>query len=288
MKNNSAALSPDNKIINGLWVCEKGGLLSNMELLCIHSFCANGHDFRLWVYNDIVNAPKNTTGGKLELCNANEILPQNKIFRGKRGTLVHFADFFRWKLLYERGGWWSDMDMVCLRPFNFSDEIVFGCSSENVANINILEFPSGHFLLKMMLDEFTRPLRIGEYDTPNRKFRKIITRLLFLRFLRHKDYIIGSEEGSAFPFSLAVKYFKLLNLAKSQYVFSPINSFSEMTNEELHNAGILEAILNNSHAIHWYHGTWRKRYYRGRGRDRNDSYMLNSPFEILKRRYLPE
>ena len=36
-----------------------------------------------------------------------------------------FSNFFRYKLLLERGGWWVDADMVCLRPFAFDKEHVF-------------------------------------------------------------------------------------------------------------------------------------------------------------------
>ena len=49
------ALSADNKVING--ISPDGKLLSNLERLCIYSFCANGHDFYLWTYGDFPNIP---------------------------------------------------------------------------------------------------------------------------------------------------------------------------------------------------------------------------------------
>ncbi|MGI9297604.1 MAG: hypothetical protein ACR2QC_06880 [Gammaproteobacteria bacterium] len=58
------ALAPDNKVINGLWISPDGKPLSNMERLCIYSFCANGHDFHLWAYGDLPNVPKDAGPGK--------------------------------------------------------------------------------------------------------------------------------------------------------------------------------------------------------------------------------
>ena len=36
-----------------------------------------------------------------------------------------FSDLFRYKLLYELGGYWVDMDMICLRPFRFREKYIF-------------------------------------------------------------------------------------------------------------------------------------------------------------------
>ena len=49
---------------------------------------------------------------------AAEILLQDKIAT-HGGSYAMFADMFRYLLLYLKGGWWSDLDMLCLRPWNF-------------------------------------------------------------------------------------------------------------------------------------------------------------------------
>ena len=108
----------DNKIIQGLWI---GPTLSQMEQLSIASFLANGHDYHLFVYDDVKNIPVGTT-----LKDANEILPAAAIFQyAGRPSYAGFANFFRYKLLLERGGWWADTDTVCLRPFDFDERYVF-------------------------------------------------------------------------------------------------------------------------------------------------------------------
>ena len=40
------------------------------------------------------------------------------IFRYRdNGSYAGFANFFRYELLRKRGGWWVDLDTICLRPF---------------------------------------------------------------------------------------------------------------------------------------------------------------------------
>ena len=90
------------------------------------SFIKNGHEYHLYTYNDVVNVPDNVI-----IKDGNEILSKEKIFSYQsgegRGSFSAFSNFFRYKLLSERGGWWADTDMICLRPFDFEEEYVFLC-----------------------------------------------------------------------------------------------------------------------------------------------------------------
>jgi hypothetical protein len=40
--------------------------------------------------------------------------------------LSTFSNLFRYRLLLERGGIWADADVVCLRPFDFTDDYLLG------------------------------------------------------------------------------------------------------------------------------------------------------------------
>jgi hypothetical protein len=105
--------------IQSLWV---GDALTPMERLSLSSFVALGHDVDLYVYDDVANVPAGVT-----LRDAAEVLPRSAIFRyADSGSLAGFSNFFRYKLLLERGGWWVDTDVVCVRPFDFDGEHVFG------------------------------------------------------------------------------------------------------------------------------------------------------------------
>jgi hypothetical protein len=110
--------------IQSLWI---GARLSALEQLSIQSFLDHGHAFHLYVYQDVAERPPGVV-----LKDANEILPESAIFEyPDRKSVSAFANIFRYKLLLERGGWWADTDMVCLRPLDFSDAHVF--ASEIVA-----------------------------------------------------------------------------------------------------------------------------------------------------------
>ncbi len=112
-----------NLIINGLWI---GGSLSPVELLCIRSYINHGHKFHLWTYSDVANIPKHKN---ITRKNAAEILEEGAVFSYEKGpfpgSYAGFSDIFRYKLLFEHGGWWVDMDTVCLRAFDFPEEYVF-------------------------------------------------------------------------------------------------------------------------------------------------------------------
>src|SRR5258706_1862824 len=103
----------NNKIVQGLWI---GGSLSTMERLSIKSFLANGHAYHLYAYDDVAGVPPGAV-----VKDGNQILPSSLIFRCKQNkSFAAFSDFFRYKLLLEKGGWWVDLDVVCLKFFAFS------------------------------------------------------------------------------------------------------------------------------------------------------------------------
>jgi hypothetical protein len=126
-------------IIQSLWV---GDALTPMEQLSLSSFIANGHDVDLYVYDDVANVPHGVT-----LRDAAAVLPRSAIFRyDGNGSLAGFSNFFRYKLLLERGGWWVDTDVVCLQPFDFDTDYVFASElskGEIVVTSCVMRAPAG-------------------------------------------------------------------------------------------------------------------------------------------------
>ena len=51
-------------------------------------------------------------------------MPKKEVFRLKN-TFLPFSDIFRYKMLYENGGYWVDLDMICLKKLNFKEPFVF-------------------------------------------------------------------------------------------------------------------------------------------------------------------
>src|SRR5574343_376774 len=114
-------------IVNGLWL--GSNKLSHLELLTLNSF-SKYCEFHLWHYEPISGKiPR-----KVVLRNGEEILPKERIFRypekmmlGFGGnSYVGFSEIFRYKVLYELGGWWSDMDVTLLKPLEeITDDYFF-------------------------------------------------------------------------------------------------------------------------------------------------------------------
>lgn len=129
-------------IIQSLWI---GAAFSNLEKLCVRSFIDNGHEFHLYVYAEVAGVPAGVV-----VCDANEILSADKIFYHKGGSVAGFADWFRYQLLAERGGWWVDMDVVCLRQFNFGRELVLNECEDGLYTNTIIRAPAGHKLMREM------------------------------------------------------------------------------------------------------------------------------------------
>ncbi len=146
-------MTEENKIVNSLWI---GNKLSEMELLTIASFTKHGHKFHLWVYNSIENVPENVI-----IKNANDIIPEDNVFvydknsniDWGKGSYAGFSDIFRYKLLHENGGWWVDMDVTCLQPFDFSEIYFFRNHWKYDVVGNVMKCPKGSELMKLCYNE---------------------------------------------------------------------------------------------------------------------------------------
>ena len=118
-------------IIQSMWI---GDDLSNLEKLCIQSFIDHGHEFHLYTYAELGGIPHRAV-----VKDGNEILSADKIFRDQVGSLTGFSDWFRLELLHKRGGCWVDMDIICIKPFDFEQDIIMPHDTNNV-----LIFPPAH------------------------------------------------------------------------------------------------------------------------------------------------
>ena len=109
-------------VVQSLWI---GSRLSTMERLSIQSFLDHGHQVHLFAYSEVDGVPAGTV-----VRSGEEVLPAREIFRYRKGpgkgSVAAFSNCFRYKLLLERGGWWSDLDVVCLRSLKFAAEHVVG------------------------------------------------------------------------------------------------------------------------------------------------------------------
>lgn len=124
-----------------------------MERIAISSFLHHGHQFHLYTYGPVAGVPQGTT-----LLDAAQILPASSIFRYSSGfgagSPAVFSDVFRYQLLLERGGWWVDTDVICLRPFDFQQDSVLGLehlepgSDSLIVSTSVIKQPAGSPLMR--------------------------------------------------------------------------------------------------------------------------------------------
>jgi hypothetical protein len=102
-----------------LWV---EGSLSTLEQLCLSSFLMNGYEVHLYTYKPVSGIPNG-----VQVLPAQDILHEkyvllNRGVSGKINSYTAISDLFRLELLFQLGGWWFDMDMICLRHLESPSE----------------------------------------------------------------------------------------------------------------------------------------------------------------------
>ncbi|TDO23153.1 glycosyltransferase [Pedobacter duraquae] len=256
-------------LIQSLWI---GGQLSNVERLCIQSFIDHGHEFHLYAYEEIKNAPKNAM-----IKDARSIAPEKMIFRNKegwgKGSVTGFADLFRIMMVKKNGGWWVDMDVICLKPFNFTADEVFCTSYEGEYGslINNCVFKSkadSEFLVKCMdyisdLDTKTMPFGAAGIFM----FQNIVKEL----GLQHHSvpYQTFNPIGWRFVGEFILGKMSLKNRIKEYS--RPLLKPNSMDGRR---------ITSNAHAVHFWNEVWNYNKF-----DKNGSYHSDCLFERLKKKH---
>ena len=232
-------------VIQGLWI---GPELSVMEQLSIASFLQNGHEYHLYVYDAVRNVP-----ARAVIKDANEVLPASRIFQYKdQASYAGFANFFRYKLLLEHGGWWVDTDVICLKAFDFGDEYVFASEADReheVISSGIIKVPAGSDLMAYAW-------QVCEQKDP-----------------RHLKW---GETGPRLM-TEAVGRFSLERYKKPYRCFSPV-AYSDWRRVLDTDADGL--VYDDSYSIHLWNEMWR-----ATSQDKNATYDPNCLYEQLKSRY---
>jgi hypothetical protein len=123
--------------ICSLWVGDRIGYL---EQLCLKSARSVGHEVTLYSYE-----PESLSGlpDSIELRDAREVMPESELVAyGGNGSYALGANFFRYALLAEGLGIWSDMDVLFVKPLDLEGEYVFGWQDDTLINSAVLCAPS--------------------------------------------------------------------------------------------------------------------------------------------------
>ena len=129
-------------VIKTLW---HGTPLSIFEELSLLSFVRQGHEVELYSYEDVA------VPDGVRLVDANSIMREADVFAytsgPAKGSFAAFSNLFRFKMLAEHGGIWSDADVLCIRPFFDLPAASIGqvCKfTPEYLNTAILKFPIGN------------------------------------------------------------------------------------------------------------------------------------------------
>jgi Glycosyltransferase sugar-binding region containing DXD motif len=186
---------------------------------------------------------------------AREILPESMVFLYPgRPSYAGFSNFFRYKLLFERGGWWVDTDAVCLRPFDFAGDYAIGteltAGGEAIPTSAFLKAPAGSAAMSFAWEECRR---------------KDVSRLAW------------GETGPRLV-AEAVRRFGLGGSLLGPATFNPIPYFDW---EQVLRPGRGVDLPAGTHAVHLWNEMWRLS-----GRDKDARYPPDCLFERLKSRFL--
>jgi hypothetical protein len=256
-------------IIHMFW---HGRPLSRIERLSMSSFLANGHPVHLHAYDTIAGMPTGVT-----LHDAAKVLPASAIFRHeKSGSIAAFADWFRYRLLYEHGGIWADTDMICLKPLEYETDEVFGWMDSQTINNALLGLPKGHRLSHWMAQCCEHPNRWLPYDNSRTRRRKLKRRLK----LNRRGNIQWGEYGPD-GITRAAHHFGMADRAQPFWHFYPLHYKQWRAAFDLSLAQN-SAFTAQSKAVH----LWNEMFRSDRTFNKDAAFPPPSLFEQLWSRYV--
>lgn len=255
--------------VQSLWI---GKQLSKVEQLCIQSFLDHGHPFHLYTYEDIGNVPAGT-----QIFDAGSVIAHDKIFRFEdgwgKGSVSGFADLFRLLMLQKNGGWWVDMDIICLKPFTFKQATIICSSNEgeygSLANNCVIKAPKNSPLIKYCLDELARTdLKKMTFGSAGPfLFQKAV------KELKMEDHIVPYQYFNpiSWKFIDELVLGNMTSVNKLKELLRPILKPETMPGRR---------IMPNTYAVHFWNEVWNA------GKlDKNGKYGAGSLFEKLKHKH---
>ena len=125
-------------VLNSLWV---GNKLSYLEKLCIQSALSHGHKFRIFSYEP--SALQGVPDG-VEVLDASEVMSREKMisYAECENGVALGANLWRYYLLEKGLGFWCDLDLVFVRPFDFDQPYVLGWEHAGWINNAVMFAPA--------------------------------------------------------------------------------------------------------------------------------------------------
>lgn len=190
---------------------------------------------------------------------ASEVIPPDRKFKYKEyDSYAGFADLFRYKLLVEKGNYWVDSDVVCLKLFMHDAEYVF--AGERVLHPRQdKKMIVANCIFKVLADSpiMDYCYRVADNKTP--------------------DSLKWGQTGPQL-LTRAVSDLSMWSSVADPEVFCPVGWWSW---HQFINPTVDKNILNGAEATHLWNEMWRRNDI-----DKTESFDEKSLYEDLKNTYL--
>jgi hypothetical protein len=170
-RSDAVVLANTQLLFQSFWA---GGPLSPYELTCLKSFINCGHAFDLYTFdlNLVVPEGVRIRDARTLFCCDDFFVYQDGFGKGSPAA---FSNLFRYKLLAQKGGWWVDTDIICLRREIPSFREFFAREDLVLVNAAVLCFEPGHPLMMRCFEEAARLGRSVNWgDAGPRLFTRIV------------------------------------------------------------------------------------------------------------------
>ena len=152
-----------------------GGALSPYELFCLKSFIDCGYAVDLYSYDLKLAVPAG-----VRVCDAAELISSDEVFVYQpegfgKGSPSAFSNYFRYKLLAEKGGWWIDTDVVCLTDRIPAVDDFFARQDADFIACGTMYFPPDHPIMQRCLEQAVKLGRSVKWgDTGPRLLTRVL------------------------------------------------------------------------------------------------------------------
>lgn len=202
------------QVLNTLWV---GNELGKLEQLCVLSGIAAGHPYHVYSYE-----PEKLRGVPegAEVRDARDVMPRERLVAyAECNSYALGANFWRYEMLRQGRGYWVDLDVLVLKPFDLDQAYVFGTEEQGTVNNAVMLAPSDSPLVD---DLVSLPSRIGRppWYGPRRSFQYFVRRVREGR-LRVEDYPWGTFGPGLLGYLVGKHH--LREFAAAPEVFYPIS-----------------------------------------------------------------
>ena len=215
-----------------------GKPLNLWEWSCLQSFADHGHSIALYSYDRPLLPPG------VQAADAADIVPRadfDGFIAASPGAYAQFSDLFRYELLFHRGGWWVDTDVLCLsRALPDPGFFIARMKTDERINNAIMAFSPGH--------EFVAAaLRLARKGAGKTRFSRrvflgpdLVSRLVKERGLLHAT----AAESVCYPFHQQ-HVFALVTPEKRAYVEKTVENspFIHLFQENFRQLGFPRDIL---------------------------------------------